>query len=84
MSEKDQQKVIMKALLELYRVTAQIKQGQAIQGDRFHQGSSGFTVKEYSPQRGCAAPKRGQSPPALGIAQQKRGAPTQRPFHVLG
>jgi hypothetical protein len=62
MSEKDQQKVIMKALLELYRVTVQIEQGQAIQGDRVHQGSSGFTVKEYSPQRGCAAPQRGQSP----------------------
>ena len=36
MSEKDQQKVIMKALLELYRVTVQIEQGQAIEGDRFH------------------------------------------------
>jgi hypothetical protein len=37
MSEKDQQKVIMKALVELYRVAFQIEQGQAIEGDRFHQ-----------------------------------------------
>ena len=35
--EKDQQKVIMKALVELYRVAFQIEQGQAIEGDRFHQ-----------------------------------------------
>ena len=79
----------MKALVECYRIAAQIEQGQTIEGHLFHQGSAGFTVKEYSPQRGYAAPKRGQSPfrkgdcpPALGIAQQKRGAPTQRPFFV--
>ena len=36
MSEKDQQKVNMKALVELYRVAVQIEQGQAIEGDLFH------------------------------------------------
>ena len=35
-SEKDQQKVIMKVLVELYRVTVQIVQGQTIEGNLFH------------------------------------------------
>ena len=36
MSKKDQQKVMMKALGELYRVAVQIEQGQTIEGYLFH------------------------------------------------
>ena len=36
MSQKDQQKVMMKALVELNRVAAQIEQGQTIEGYLFH------------------------------------------------
>ena len=35
-SEKDQQKIFVKALVEVYRFAAQIEQGQAIEGDLFH------------------------------------------------
>ena len=63
----------MKVLVEFDRVTAQIEQGQAIKGDLFHQGSSGFSVKEYSPQRDCAAPKRGLSP-CIRHRANKKGA----------
>ena len=34
--EKDQQKVMMKAIVELNRIAAQIEQGQTIEGDLFH------------------------------------------------
>ena len=62
--EKDQQKVTMKALVELYRVAAQIEQSKTIEGDLFHRYRSKIEF-------------------VMGIfAQQKRGAPTQRPFHV--
>ena len=34
--EKDQQKVMMKAIVELNRIAAQIEQGQTIEGDFLH------------------------------------------------
>ena len=34
--EKDQQKVMMKAIVELNRIAAQIEQGQTIDGHLFH------------------------------------------------
>ena len=37
MPEKDQQKVMMKALSEFNRFAAQIEQGQVIESDLFHQ-----------------------------------------------
>jgi len=36
MSQKDQQQITMKALFELYRIAAQIEQGQTIEGYLFH------------------------------------------------
>ena len=36
-SEKNQQKVMTKALVEVDRIAAQIEQGQTIEGDLFHQ-----------------------------------------------
>ncbi len=60
MSEKDQQKVIMKALLELYRVAAQIEQSKTIEGDLFHR----YRSKIKFVMRIFAQTKKGRSDPA--------------------